>query len=238
MNIEFTKSDRLKDAMATRGVKQADLVRELDISKGTASNWINNPDATPAGDNLARLCNYLQISQEWYLNGKGSMDEFGKQTGAKVGAPVVAWEDPADLDPAHYAMIKRLDVSASAGNGNVIYAAPTKEKPQSFRIDWLHGNGWKEDDLMSLTADGDSMEPTIADGATLLVNMADTTVKDGRVYVIRLGSTIQVKRLFVRPDGGLLVKSDNLNYSATEVPAEQLQYVRVLGRVVWQAGVL
>lgn len=72
----ITKSERLAYAMKERGKIAADLVRELKVSKGTPSNWLNNPSATPKGETLGALCKYLNMSQDWYIHGKNAKDGY------------------------------------------------------------------------------------------------------------------------------------------------------------------
>jgi phage repressor protein C with HTH and peptisase S24 domain len=118
----------------------------------------------------------------------------------------------------------------------MVYEANEQERPQSFRREYLQQKGLKEANLMCLKATGDSMEPTITDGATLLVNQAENTVQDGKVFVIRFGSEIRVKRLYLRPDGGMTIQSDNPSFPDVDVTPDQMEHVAIIGRVVWQAG--
>ncbi|MCG7948050.1 MAG: helix-turn-helix transcriptional regulator [Candidatus Thiodiazotropha taylori] len=164
------------------------------------------------------------------------MHEAPRVGGVAEESPVYGWESPGDLDPEHYAFVPRYDVHVSAGNGSVVYEAQEKERPQSFRLEYLQQKGLKEENLMCLTAAGDSMEPTITDGANLLVNRGETTVQDGKVYVIRFGSDIRVKRIYLRPDGGMTVHSDNPAFPDVDVTPDQMEHVAIIGRVVWQAG--
>jgi len=219
-------------AITASGKTQQELADHLGVSKQAITKWKSTGKIST--NNILRSAEFLGSALPCWLT--EHMGHGGEP--AEVATPITAWESPADLDPQQYTTITRFDASASAGNGKVIYSAPEKEKPQSFRIDWLHENGWKEKDLFCLTAEGDSMWPSIADGANLLINKKDTDVVDGKVYLLRIGGNVQVKRLYWAVDGGLRVVSDNKNYPEKEVSKDQLEFVKILGRVVWQAGIL
>ena len=61
---------------------------------------------------------------------------------------------------------------------------------------------------------GESMEPTLPDGASILVNMGQQEPRDGKIFVVRIEDEIVVKRLIRNPDAGWLLQSDNRNKRA------------------------
>lgn len=64
---------------------------------------------------------------------------------------------------------------------------------------------------------GDSMEPTLHDGDMIMINQGERAVHTGRVYLMRLGDELMVKRLETRPGGVLLIRSDNSCYDPVPV---------------------
>lgn len=81
-------------------------------------------------------------------------------------------------------------------------------------------------DASIVTARGESMVPTIADGDELLVNQADRAIGAGGIFVARLDGALVVKRLS-RSDAGVRIISDNPAYP----PLERAD-IDVIGRVV------
>ena len=61
---------------------------------------------------------------------------------------------------------------------------------------------------------GESMEPTLPDGASILVNMGQRDPRDGRIFVVRSEGELIVKRLIRDPNAGWLIQSDNPNKRA------------------------
>ncbi|MDO9094462.1 MAG: S24 family peptidase [Rubrivivax sp.] len=82
-----------------------------------------------------------------------------------------------------------------------------------------------------LDVSGNSMEPTLWDGETILVDLHLREVASGGVYVLRDGEELLVKRLQRLIGGGVGVVSDNSNFRSQEV--EDPAQLNVIGRVVW-----
>lgn len=260
METPKERNVRLAWALEHRGRKAADLAKHLGISRAALTNWTTNPGVTPSGEHLYKMCRFLGMSEDWYLNGAGEFESSKKEplglsrvqktilesdatspgtySSKYLEVPVQVWEDESELDLDAYVKVPRYNVHVSAGNGAIVYDVEEKEKPQTFRRQWVEQQGWQESELMNIYADGDSMEPTIMDHATLLVNRGETRIRDNRVYVIRFGDAVRVKRLFARLDGGIKVVSDNPEYDDVEVTPDLMEHIQIIGRVVWQAGLL
>lgn len=79
---------------------------------------------------------------------------------------------------------------------------------------------------------GDSMEPLIKDGDTLLVDQSKTEAQDGRIYVVSLGDTLMVKRLTRIPYGWRLCSENRLR-GDTDVVGDELDILKIDGLVRW-----
>lgn len=156
---------------------------------------------------------------------------------ARAATPIVAWETPEDLPQDQYVLVERRRVRPSAGEGALIFEEE-QAPPLAFTTSWIKREGLKRHNLVIVGASGDSMEPTIHDGDSLMVNLGQREVVDGLVYVLRYGGELRIKRLFRRYDGALIVRSDNsAKYPEEVIPPEHLDgQVQVIGRVVWRAG--
>lgn len=153
--------------------------------------------------------------------------------------PVTTWEHPDELPAGEFVHVPRLNVHPSAGNGNgeQIEVDLERSQTQAFRADWIRRERLRPGKLASMYADGHSMEPLIQDGDSLLVDTSQTTVIDGKVYVIWYAGELRVKRLYKRVDGGLVIHSDNVReFPPLEVPIADLEHVRIIGRVVHRQG--
>lgn len=153
--------------------------------------------------------------------------------------PIAVWEHPDALPEGEFIKVPRLNVHLSAGHGNGEQLEIDLERadPQIFRAEWVRKERLKPGALSSMYARGNSMEPRIYDGDALLVDTSQTTILDGRVYAIWYAGELRVKRLYKRPDGGLLIHSDNeRDYPRFDAPPEQMEHIRIIGRVVHIQG--
>lgn len=131
-----------------------------------------------------------------------------------------------------FALIPGYNVEVSAGAG----AFPVSEQPSrrlAFRHKWLRYKGLSEKDLVLVFARGDSMEPTISDNNTLMIDTSQQELSDGAIYVIRVNSHLVVKRVQTLLNRDIMLISDNTAYHPETLKPEQLSDLRVIGKVVW-----
>lgn len=77
------------------------------------------------------------------------------------------------------------------------------------------------------------MIPTIGDGDWMLIDVSDTQVVDGRIYVLTIGDDAYVKRLFRVPGGGLTMRSDNRELFPNDQTIPPEEHVTIFARVKW-----
>ena len=207
---------------------QTALAGESGVAQSTVGRVLR-AEAIPGAKVLEALAKALGISVEQLLDG-------GEQRVAV--RPVMTWEHPEELPAGEFALIRRLQVKLSAGNGHEhVQASPDESlQPQAFRADWIRKMGLKPGALASLTADGDSMEPRIQHGDALVVDLSQREIVDGRVYALWYDGGERVKRLYRVPGGGLRIASDNPRHQTFDVPAAGLDHIHIIGRVVHVAG--
>lgn len=149
----------------------------------------------------------------------------------------VAADAPRDqLRDAAIVAVPRRALGASAGPGSLDedearFGAAVHFAPAALR-DLGVGD---PSGLSVIRVVGDSMLPLLADGDDILVDTNDAAdrLRDG-VYVLRNEEALMVKRLSLRPDGGLAVLSDNPAHQSW--PDADRSRIRVVGRVLWAGG--
>jgi len=135
---------------------------------------------------------------------------------------------PAEIDQSLlYVSAPRYEVLAAAGGGAEVLDESVKGY-LGFNKTWLREQSLSPSNLAVIEVSGDSMEPTLHSGDSVLLDMGAQQLKDGSIYTLRRGGELLVKRLRQQGTSWLIV-SDNLAY-----PVEPLdENVDVLGRVVW-----
>lgn len=147
---------------------------------------------------------------------------------------------PRPASDEDFAFIPFYNANGSCGNGYSNDHVEIK-KTLAFHKDWLKANALTESKLSVITAKGDSMSPTITDGAILLINGGYGRVENGKVYAIVINDEVRIKRLFIGISGDCRISSDNANktlYPDETISADTLSSLHIIGRVVWTGGML
>ena len=110
-----------------------------------------------------------------------------------------------------YPTIKKVRLKVSAGiTGFTIDSYEPDTTLQAFKAEWFTKNGFVPSKMLALIVSGESMEPTLYDGDTVVINTADTNLKDGEVFVFNLDGEVVIKRA-VKDSGQWWLDSDNKN---------------------------
>ena len=125
------------------------------------------------------------------------------------------------------------ELAGAAGGGAVVHHERITGRVK-FRREWLARHGLPADECRVIHVLGESMEPTLVDGCSILVNQASRRRRVGRIFVVRTEDGLVVKRAGKdRADAWLLV-SDNPNKQAwPTVPWPD--DAPVIGEVKWAA---
>ena len=127
----------------------------------------------------------------------------------------------------------RYDVEASAGPGAF---AETEDVVDfmAFREDWVRRTLRVDPaSLVLITAVGDSMEPAIRAGDLLLVDRSVDRILDDAIYVLAIAGRLIVKRVQQFLNGAVTIKSDSDSYVDETIAPEEIDQIRVAGRVRW-----
>ena len=141
-----------------------------------------------------------------------------------------------DERAADYSFIPKVE--AVAGAGESLETSDAINNLYAFRTDFLSRMNISATKSVLFQVRGDSMEPTIRDGDTILVDQTDALPQDGFIYLSTLGDALMVKR-FQRIPGGWRLRSENPDRGYIDVQGgDQLSMLRVHGRVKWIGRVL
>lgn len=105
--------------------------------------------------------------------------------------------------------------------------------PVRFRTDWLRSQGWPVDGLLLGVLPDDAMAPHLGPGDLALADSRQTSVAAAGLFLLRVGESATVRRVTIRPDGGLELGCDNPAYPATSLSPGERPGLTILGRVLW-----
>jgi phage repressor protein C with HTH and peptisase S24 domain len=223
MEREF--KDRLSDLIGTESVRA--FAMKAGVAETTLRQYISGR-SEPNMSQLIKIASTANVRIDWLATGDGPKD---KETTEAMSAayPCVCMDEFNE----EYVLIPGYHLSVSTGNGAAWNGEQIK-RHLAFRRKWLKYRNLDPDRLAVVFAKGDSMEPTIHNGDSILVDTSKNQIEDGAIFVLRLGDDLYAKRLQKNVAGGITVISDNKSeYLPQIVPADQLDNLAVIGKVVW-----
>ncbi|MCF2910272.1 XRE family transcriptional regulator [Pseudoalteromonas sp. DL2-H2.2] len=129
-------------------------------------------------------------------------------------------------------MVPKLDVEASAGFGSI---NGSEDITEQFALNkrWLSTQlGVHSEQLAFVTIRGDSMLPTLQHGDMVLVDLSQRDANKRGVFVLQTEDGLMAKRLQQHRDH-ISVVSDNPEYPAWQIHADNAQQHGIAGRIVW-----
>lgn len=159
--------------------------------------------------------------------------------GVAFGQPVAVF-DEGDVLSDDYIQIKEFEIQFSAGNGRTpIFEELTDSVAATYRREWFQRMKINPERAIRVKVSGNSMEPFLFDGDTVLVNLAETNIINGKVFALRYADELRIKRVYRKLDGGLILHSDNEHFLPRdeEVPPSVVDAsIAIVGRVRDKSG--
>lgn len=204
-------AERLEEALGRQ--EKGVIARRARIAPSTFTKYLSGT-SEPGAFKAARIADALGVNLTWLLTGKGLPNAAAA---GYVGVPI-------------------YDVRLAAGVASFSEGARViGEAPFDFQLLRQLGRTTAEG-LGILQAEGDSMEPTIPDGARVLLDLRDTRLREG-IFGFRLDDELRVKRLR-RVGEGVEILSDNPRYQPELIEGHDLERFAVIGRVWWVGAIL
>lgn len=223
---------RLKEAVRESGGYNA-IVRRAGISPSTLNNYLNGREMKLT--TARRIADACGVSVQWLL--------FGTETSSLT---VNNSSLPMRSDSEDRVSVRLINVEASAGYGR----SPSNIEEYAY-VDLIRANLppyvlSRLNHLVGVTVRGDSMQPTLYDNDTIFVDIEDTDIIPGCVYVLRRDTDFMVKRLTWTIMGDLVVSSDNARYPSETIDAKRARSlfeaggspVQIMGRVLYKTGTI
>ena len=138
--------------------------------------------------------------------------------------------DPSNYDTSDRSPVRLMEVASAAGVGAEVY----DETPVGllwFRNDWLLSHSIDPEQSNIISVRGESMEPTLPDGCSILVDRKRREPQDGRIYVMRTEDGLVVKRLGLDEEGWWELLSDSPDWQTALMSHD----TEIIGEVRWYA---
>lgn len=220
--------DRIKKLGREKGWKMSDVAQKAHVSRQTIYFWGKGREPDPA--NLAKVAAVLGVSpKELIEEGAGQIVPMA----AHQTKMVCPYEEEV---PKGWQLVPRLAIDFAAGDGTEPLVEDNSLEPTLLPDAFYIKHQTVPERVKIVSVTGDSMEPTVHDKDEVIYEQELTPesphIRDGQIYLLWDGSGLRIKRLSMKTDGSLVVRSDNPVYQTEEIPQSQLDRVRVYGRVL------
>ncbi|GAU09904.1 LexA family transcriptional regulator [Desulfoplanes formicivorans] len=158
-----------------------------------------------------KLAELYGLNPRWLLKGQGEQYLRGEHATTTMAIPRVA-------------------AKLCAGGGSFETSAMVRDT-MVFSRSWLRTKGNPET-MVLMDIIGDSMEPELRDGDTVLIDHSQTSVHAGAIYALGVGDSLLIKRVERQP-GSIALISTNPSYAPLVLQGDELETLRVLGRILW-----
>jgi len=220
----FSESEFDSILERTKKALQVSSDKDLGEALGISSNALSNRRKSKSvpWDHIFRISISEKVNIGWLITGTGPIYEQELQDLVNGGG--------AD---GNYTEVPLYDIEASAGHGS-LFQQELISSYLKFRNDWLAREGLHQKDLVAIRVAGDSMDGTLTDGDTVLIDRSRK--KPDGVFAIRIGDALRIKRLQKMTDGSLRVSSDNPMYQPEVIHPENMEQVEIVGQCYWRGG--
>ncbi|MGF1725668.1 S24 family peptidase [Photobacterium nomapromontoriensis] len=246
-------SARLKELIGNESIRS--FGEKVGITDSGLRKYLPPNNSKPTFDKLVAIADYKGVRLEWLATGNGpklvepssiNLDHYTpkehifKNINVDNLFSVCAYCDDGaqpemneanDAINEEFVLVPGYHIQVSTGHGTSAIDAPVK-RYLAFRRKYIQYRKLDPNKLAVIFAKGDSMEPTIKDNDSLLVDLSANKPLDGKIFVVRLGDELYAKRIQKSFDGSLRLISDNEEYSPIEVSTDQLDQLCIIGRVV------
>lgn len=201
----------------------------------TVHEWVKH-NRTPRGANLDLLVRATGIAKDWWKYGE-SLADIVVTTGegkvyaieAKTKANSLKLNEPEAMYIDSYP-----EVRGAAGTGQMTPTDQVIVKLAVNAADWRNYVGLDHRHVKVIAVHGDSMKPSLSHGDQVLVDTACNNFMDDNIYAIQQGELTRFKRIKLRLDGSIEVKSDNEKdgFKVEIYTADEASDFKVIGRVL------
>lgn len=203
-------SERLREALNIRGMKQAELVAKTGIGKSSISTYLSG-EYEPKQRNIYKIAQALNVSEAWLMGYDVPMKKV-------VGSEEI---------PLGFRPIPTTNQKPRLG---IISCGDPIDTPENF-------DGYDEvpdvfDCDFTLVCEGDSMiGARICDGDIVYIKQ-QPTIENGQIAAVLIdGEEKLLKRVYIT-DESIILQAENPAYPPRSYHREDMNRVSIIGKVV------
>lgn len=212
MSFHYTFEKFIKDQLKKYNDSEEALAEAIGISARTVYFWLNQSRQTQ----------------------QRSLEKISKNLGIPI-ENIIHWGQEenitsSDQQKQYFKWVPYLEAKPTGSEGEGLELSKGVKAYLAFDSQWIHSKGSpKNMGVMRVT--GPSMEPTLPDGALILVDMSQREPVKKKIFVVEHCDGLQVKRLnWV--DSAWVLESDN---DTDPIRVKPGSHFKILGKVLWVA---
>ncbi|WP_165329324.1 helix-turn-helix transcriptional regulator [Streptococcus tangpeifui] len=217
-------AEKLKNRRKELGMSQADVARQLGISRPSYFNW-ENGKTKPNQKNWNKLSKILQVNPSYFLSEYEIVETYvqlnkgNKKKTVDFANHLLAEQGKIRSESGRKLFAYKVYERLSAGTGYTYF--------NDGNYDEVFYDEELDHDFASWVF-GDSMEPTYLNGEVVLIKQTGFDY-DGAVYAVDWDGQTYIKRVYREPNGLRLV-SINQQYADKFAPYDENP--RIVGKIV------
>ena len=223
---------RLRAAREAAEKDQIEVALELGFRTQQAVSHIECGRSSIHADRIAPAAKLLGVSTDYLLGVTDDPTPATERLNRQLVSDLPNGERSAPLAPSGPPGVRPVPIRelAAAAGGGALDLDETIRGYLCFRHDWLDRQAIDPTHADVIKVRGESMEPTLPDGCSILLDRRRRGMRSGRIYVVRTDEGVVVKRL--RRDGRRwALTSDHPRWSPRPWPAD----ADIIGEVRWMA---
>lgn len=240
---------RVRARRAELKLSQGELAKAAGLSQSTIAQIESGRNEGTT--KMVELARALGVRESWLAEGTLPMLPLRLESLAKVGdspedyfdpleqsgSGIVTWEKESDLpEDEDRVWVDRYDYHFSAGTGLIQWEVREK-KALPFNRAFFKALGSDPRNCRLMVTRGDSQEPFLFNRDLFMVDVTRVRIKDGAMYAIYFEDEPLVKRIFKQAGGGIVLNSyNNTKYPDKEISADKMEYVRIVGELIYRSG--
>lgn len=244
---------RLRERMKEVGETQDGLAESIGATQGAISQILTGNSRNSRL--LPRIAQSLAVNLNWLTGATDEKIDMFNRAGQQIDedqlAAMASGTAPVDLakptqlavtdgaigaDPTQIAEIDVIDLAFGMG-GAYLDSDSVEVDKMPFPLAWLRQYTSSPPHLLTMAHGiGDSMEPTISDRDSVLIDRGSTSLRDStgeRIWAAVFGGVGVIKRLRPMPNGTVKIMSDNPLVSDDVATDGELF---IIGRVVGKSS--
>ncbi|MCA0213093.1 MAG: helix-turn-helix domain-containing protein [Proteobacteria bacterium] len=223
--LRIAQGERVRAARKRSGLTIGHLHRKSGLHPNTIGR-IERGEMDPSSEHLIALARGLGLSPR-------QLSAFSSDAGGDllVSPAITA------VSQHPFVYVPHFDIQASAGVRELFNQIELVKAMRPFDQSYIRGDlGISHDAIALISVVGDSMEPRLSSGDTVLVDLrAGSEMFSDGIHVIRLDEALLVKQVQRLPGRVFKIRSLNSDYESFEIRAteEEDRDFAIIGRVRW-----